>query len=491
MTEMQSLRLRSAKARRKAIFAGILYLIGTVGLAVAAFLPLTVGVVVGSYGELNITNFWQPIWDVCMNFAGVIAAPADYVLPLTASLLYTLMLLFTLINALRSISRLDHLCMKGSKRIGFNQNKLAVDAMGKIFACSFSLVVAHTLLIMAIFPAEGATFSLIGMIVGGVALLIHFVATPVAAFVSRFTVRETIAEFPRKHGMFSPILRNFFQVAAIGGIAFFLMNYQRDAAASILTGWANPIEGWNTVVGVFTGDNVVNGLFRLLSLGFWLVGLICFLAIFRHAVNPTEYYACGKKARGRKVVRFFSFNLFLTLFLVVLAPIVQAWIVGGAFPANIGELFLQNLSVIYAMAIALGLFIIECIMKNYPKVKKAYRPKAEEKDEKEEEKEDKEADKDEGDQDKEIQEPLIDDVPDEEEKKSSDDEKEEKPASSEEPKEKSAPAVEEQKEEPAAAPAAPLPPSPRAKQARAAKKKWMKKGLEARQKAKEKEEEKK
>ena len=170
----------------------------------------------------------------------------------------------------------------------------------------------------------------------------------------------------------------------------------------------------------------------------------------------------------------------------MLAPIVHAWIIGG-FPANIGELFLQNLSVIYAMAVALGLFIIECIMKNYPKVKKAYRPKAEKKDEKDEGKEDKETDKNEGDQDKEIQEPLIDDVPSEEEKKSSDDEKEEKPAPKEEPKEKEekpAPAA-EKKQEPAPAPSAPLPLSPRAKQARAAKKKWMKKGLEARQKAKE------
>ena len=486
MTEMQSLRLRSAKARRKAIFAGILYLIGTVGLAVAAFLPLTVGVMVGDYGELGITNFWQPIWDACTNFAGVIAAPADYVLPLTASLLYTLMLLFTLINALRSIARLDHLCMKGSKRVGFNQNKLAVDAMGKIFACSFSLVVAHTLLIMAIFPAEGATFSLIGMIVGGVALLIHFVATPVAASVSRFTVRDTIAEMPRKYGMFSPILRNFFQFAAIGGIAFFLMNYQRGALGYILTTWINPVEGWNSTMASLSGENFVDGLFQLLYAVFYLIGLICFLVILRHAINPTEYYACGNKAKGRKVVRGFSFTYFLFLLFSVLAPIVHAWIIGG-FPANIGELFLQNLSVIYAMAIALGLFIIECIMKNYPKVKKAYRPKAEKKDEKDEGKEDKETDKNEGDQDKEIQEPLIDDVPSEEEKKSSDDEKEEKPAPKEEPKEKEekpAPAA-EKKQEPAPAPSAPLPLSPRAKQARAAKKKWMKKGLEARQKAKE------
>ena len=450
MTEMQSLRLRSAKARRKAIFAGVLYLIGTVGLAVAAFLPLTVGVEVGGYGAFGVANFWRPIYDVCVNFSDFIAAPANYVLPLTASLLYTLMLLFTVINALRSIARWDHLCMKGSKRIGFNQNKLAVDAMGKIFSCSFALVAVHTALIMAMFPAEGATLSLIGIIVGGVALLIHFVATPVAASISRFTVRETLAEMPRKYGMFSPILRNFFQIAAVVGVSFFLMNHQR-ATASILT-------VWDTAMGVFTGGNLVDGLFALLTLAFRLVGVICILVIFCHAVNPTEYYTCGNKAKGRKVVRFYSFNLFLVLFFSVLAPIIHAWIVGG-FPANLGELLLQNLPVVYAMAIALGLFIIECIMKNYPKVKKEYREKVEESAE-EGEKED-------------VQEPLVDDV-------SEGDSKDEQKKGEE--KKEPTPESEEKKDEPASAP---LPLSPRAQQARAAKQKWINKALEAREKAKE------
>ncbi len=485
MTEMQSLRLRSAKARRKAIFAGVLYLIGTVGLAVAAFLPLTVGVEVGAYGAFGIQNFWQPIVDVFKNLPDFIAAPSNYILALVASLLYTLTLLFTIINALRSISRWDHLCMRGSRRIGFNQNKLAVDAMGKIFACSFALVVSHTIWIMALFPAEGATFSLIGIIVGGVGLLIHFVATPVAASISRFTTRETIAEIPRKHGMFSPILRNFFQFAAIGGIAFFLMNHQRGVLAFILTALANPIEGWNKVLTILSGENLVYGLFALLGLSFWLIGFICFLVILRHAINPTEYYACGNKARGRKVVRFHAFNLFLVLFFSVLLPIVYAWIVGG-FPANIGELFLENLSVVYAMAVALGLFIIECIMKKYPKVKKMYRQKAEDEDEDYEDEEDDE----DYDDDEEIQEPLIDDLPDEEEKKAADDEQKETPETKEEPKEKkedpkpAEPKKEEPKPAPAPTPSAPLPLSPRAKQARAVKKKWIKKGLEARKNAK-------
>ena len=468
MTEMQSLRLRSAKARRKAIFAGILYLIGTVGLAVAAFLPLTVGVEVGAYGAFGVANFWRPIYDVCVNFSAFIAAPADYVLSLVASLLYTVTLIFTVINALRSISRWDHLCMKGSKRIGFNQNKLAVDAMGKIYACSFSLVVVNTLLTMAIFP-EGATFSLIGIIVGGAGLLIHFVATPVAASISKFTTRETVAEMPRKHGMFSVLLRNFFQIVAIFWIAFFLSNHQRGIAAFLLTMLASPVQGWNFLVGLFT-SNWANGLLLVLYMVFWLVGLICFLVMLCHAVKPTEYYACGDKAKGRKVIRFHALTLVIVLFLTVLAPIVLAWIVSG-FPSNVGEFFLQNLQVVYAMAVALGLFIIECIMKNYPKLKKKYREKTEESAE--------EGEKDDG------QEPLVDDVPEEDSKDKQPKEEEKKePESDEKPTEQKK-EKKEKKEEPAPAPSAPLPVSPRAKQARAAKQKWINKALEAKEKAKE------
>ena len=55
MTAFKSLRRRSAKARGKAIFAGLLYLLGTIGLAVVAFLPLTVDVEVGEYGALTVS----------------------------------------------------------------------------------------------------------------------------------------------------------------------------------------------------------------------------------------------------------------------------------------------------------------------------------------------------------------------------------------------------------------------------------------------------
>ena len=374
MTEMQSLRLRSNTARRKAIFAGLLYVIGIIGLAAAAFLPMTSGICIwAGYGDVSVANFCMPFAYFFTDLGAVIAAPAKYILGLVASLLYGLMLIVVVVNAFRAIAKLDHLCMKGHRRAGFNQNKIAVDALGKLFSCSFSTVVVHTVIIMALFPEQSPMFTMIGLMILAACLVIHFVSGAVAGTISRFTVRETIAEYPRQYGMFSPVLRNFFQIAALGGIGYLLKDFYTEAASKILTKWANPVEGLNKIIKVFQPEFNKPAFFILLGLALWLGGFICYLAIFRHAVNPTEFYACGKD-KGRKTVRFFAFNLFLVLLFTAAAPIAKAWVVDGSFPSNVLDIVKENLYVLIAMGVALVLFVIECLMAKLPMLTKAYRP---------------------------------------------------------------------------------------------------------------------
>lgn len=376
MTVMNSLKNRSGKARNRAIFAGLLYLLGTMCFAVAAFLPLSKGVEVTGYGTMSVLNFWKPIAYLITTFKSALANPAEYILIVLAGLLYGLMLLFTLINALRSISKLDHLCMKGNKRAGFNQNKLAVDKMGKIFSCSYALLAIHTLWIMAMFPSAEASFTMLFYATSGVFLLIHLLGGAIAGSISKFTARETVAELPRKHRMGAPVLRNLLQFGALGGIAFFLQGFMPDALSSILVGWANPVVGGKTVVSVFQAESAAPGIFRLLSLGLWLGGFICYLVVLRHAINPTEFYACDKQ-KGRKTVRFWGFNLFLALLLLALLPVISLWVTESKFPA-IWEVFGGELNLLYATAIALGLFILECILRKRPLLKKRYREQTEE-----------------------------------------------------------------------------------------------------------------
>ena len=454
---MQSLRARSGKARRKAIFAGLLYVLGIIGLAVVAFMPLTKGVEVEGYGVMSVVTFWKPVTYLFTDFQTVIANPS-YIMMVLAGFLYGLMLLFTVINALRAIAKLDNLCMKGNRRAGFNQNKLAVDKLGKIFSCSYALVSVHTILIMAMYPSEDAAFTLVYMIATLAFLFIHFLCGPIAASISTFTVRDTVAELPRKYRGFAPFLRNVLQFAALGGVAYFLKDYMVGAFAKILKSWANPVDGWNTVTGLLSAENIWPGLFALLALGFWLAGFIGFFIIFRHAVNTTEFYACGKD-KGRKVVRFWSFILFGSLLLLAVAPVVKAWILGGAFPENIWEIFGGELNVLYAAASALGLFIIECMLRNRPLLKKAYME-----------------------EDAPEQTELVYDVPEEPAAPA--------PAPVAEPAPAPAPAPAPVEAEPAPAPAPapapvvapekPLPLSPQAQAAKATKAKWIEKGLAAR-----------
>jgi hypothetical protein len=377
MTAFKSLRRRSAKARGKAIFAGLLYLLGTIGLAVVAFMPLTVDVEVGTYGALTVSNFWMPIADLFANLDSFADNATNYVVWAFSGLLFGLMILFTVINALRSISKLDRLCSHGSRRVGFNQNKIAVDSMAKIFSCSYSLVAVHTLLIMALNPSENGAFSLIFMITTIVFLAIHFITGPIVGSISTFTVRDFVAERPRTHGGFAPFLRNLFQFAAIGGIFFFAIqlletNPQVNGLWSLFDSLCNMPA---TIEALGTGK--IEEIFKYSARLVWGIGFICLLCFLRHAVNFTEYYAYGEKAKGRKAARVASFFLFFCMFLLWCYPVIEHSVLVSEFPtwnSILETMFVESeLIFFYATMVALGMFIIECLMAKFPKMKKKYR----------------------------------------------------------------------------------------------------------------------
>ena len=278
---------RSNKMRSRAIFAGILFLLGTIGLAVVAFMPLMVGVSVQWYGELTISNFWQPFADLFGNMETFLEQPAEVVIAVFSALLFALMIFFTVINALRAISKLDRLCMRGSRRVGFNQNKLAVDKLASIFSCSYSLVAVHTLVIMALNPSESAAFSLLFMITTIAYLAIHIITGPIVGSISTFTVREFVAEKPRTHGGFGPFVRNLLQFAAIGGVFFFALQVKElpiNLFPELVAALCNMT---TTIEGFASGD--ISVIFHYVVLLLWGIGFIAFLGFFRHAINFTEF----------------------------------------------------------------------------------------------------------------------------------------------------------------------------------------------------------
>ena len=364
MTEMQTLRLRSKIARRKAIFAGLLYVFGSLGLAIASCLPLVAGIIVTpGYGEFGLTNFWRPIAYVLSNLKVVIGNPGEHIRALAAALLFAWQLVFSFVNALLAISKLDHLCMKGNRRAGYNQNKIAVDSLGKIFSRSFATLVIHTAVLALLYPTQDAKFTTLAIVVAAVFVVIHFVAGAIAGTISKFTIRDEIAEYPRKHVMWSPILRNAAQLLALGAMAFLLKDFCLTAATKLLES--------SSLVGELKA--AMQGTTGLIKTGLFVCFFIGALCLFRHVIFPTEFYLC-EKTKTRSFVRFITFGLTAVLFVLSGVCVVKDIVSASFSLATVWASICAHLKVMLAFSVSCGLFIVECAMKNEPQLKACYKP---------------------------------------------------------------------------------------------------------------------
>ncbi len=370
MTEMQSLRLRSNIARRKAILAGLLYVFGSIGLAIASCLPLISGLIIApGYGEISVTNFWRPIQYMLLNLRVVIGDRSEHVLGIVSALLYGSMILICVINAFRAISKMDHLCMKGNRRAGYNQNKIAVDSLGKIFSGSFFTISVHTVAIMLLYPLQDTKFTTVAIVVAAAFLVIHFVSGALAGTISRFTVRDEIAEYPRRHVIGTPILRNAAQFVAIGALAFFLKDFCVDAASKFFIKWVHPTAATNQIKEMLAATP---GILRVLELGLWIVAFFGVVCLYRHVIYPTEFYAV-EKDKARKVVRFVTFNLTVVLFMASVVCVATG-VVAANGSVDSWAILKDNLYLILSVFVSGALFVFECVMANEPKLKKCYRP---------------------------------------------------------------------------------------------------------------------
>ena len=289
------LKKRVQKAHSKAEFVGMLYLIGTVFLAVVAFFPFVYGTSVGSMG---VVNFWKPFLElknvrgsylpVCLN-AGVAA-------------LYAIMLLTAVINVIRCLSRLSRLFKKkASKLNGFNRNAIAMEEMGKIFSGTYCSIIVFTFMIHLI---AGAGFTVLFYFALAIGLIVHFWAGLVGGNVSLFTVGENVAEEKRTLGRLAPFFRNIAQLVFVGLIMYFISrtNLMLNALKWLEKGaFSNLFKGAKM-------DLVYYGVIPLAQ----LFACIWTIVLLKHATAPTEFHRDGMQASGMKNFRIFSILLLLT-----------------------------------------------------------------------------------------------------------------------------------------------------------------------------------
>ena len=377
--QKQYITARAGKARGKACFAGILYLLGTIGIAVVAFLGVLVPAEGAEAVAFTLTNFFQPYVTVVTE---IMADPAQFAtvllnnaVSLFLAVIYTVMLLTCVINVLRSFAKLDNLFMKGNRKIGYNQSAVAMDKMAKIFSATYASLAVITW-VLRLFTME--TWSLVFLIASGAFLVIHFIGGLVGGTVSRFASGDGFEEMPRKRGSFSPFLRNLFQLCAVGGLVYFI---DKAHAYGQLFIWVIELLDFAMVSEIialgWTGIsvNIVIPALALLIVIFTVV-------MIRHAVNPSEYDVNGTK--GKATVRVAS--IFILLASLGINVIYYLSLESVDFMEFImSELVFELLMI---SAIALGIFIIECIMGKFPLLKKKYReatpaPVAEDEDEEE------------------------------------------------------------------------------------------------------------
>ena len=363
--QKQYITARAGKARGKACFVGILYLLGTIGVAFMAFFGVLVPVDKDT-ATFALTNFFQPFVTVVTE---IIANPAEFgtvllsnAIPLFLALLYTIMLLTCVINVLRSIAKLDNLFMKGNRKIGYNQSALAMDKMAKIFSATFASLGVITWIIR-LFTMEA--WSLAFYITCGAFLFIHCLAGLVGGTVSRFASGDGFEETPRKRGSFSPFLRNLFQFAAIFGLVYFID--KANAYEQLFTWFAyvllNVAKIGEVIALGWTGISVS---IVIPTLAFLIV--LFTVVIIRHAVNPSEYDVNGTK--GKATVRVASFFVFLSALAIDVILYFSLEEPMDLMAFVMSELVFELLMI---AAIALGIFIIECIMGKFPLLKKKYR----------------------------------------------------------------------------------------------------------------------
>lgn len=330
-TNAVALRKRVRKVHSKAGFAGTLYLLGALALAVLAFLPaLNIG------GEdLWVLTFYLPVQDA-------LGGTIDWIDVITAAL-YLWILLVVVINFFRCFSKLGWLTRRSSRYVnGYNRNMRAMEDMGKRFSGSLAAIVNLSLLIYVLQPnASSVAITNNAYVTLAAGLAIHFLAGLIAGKVSWFDVHGNggnVEEVKRECGIFVYFFRNLAQFAAVAGILyFFLPQCTLGATIESWLGGVNPLEG----------DLVTT----LVPVALQALIVLCMLVLIKHATAATEFNRLGMEGKGMKNYRVFSFFVFL--------------LAGGAFAVDYILVKPDPIvyDFVYVAAIAFGVFLVDCIFK--------------------------------------------------------------------------------------------------------------------------------
>ena len=307
-----------------------MYLLGTIALAVLAFLPA----VQVNGAELSVTNFYKPI-------TAVFSGEMDF-LNLFVALFYTCIILTAVINVFKAFAKLGRLFKKTARYVRLNRNLDAMEDLARIYSGSFGAIVNFTFLICVFSNFEKIV--LLGYITLAVGLFFHFLCGCCGGKISTFTSKASIEENQRKCGLFVYFIRNLLQLVALALIYVFFME------TSIV--YASLVQIFDGNIAALTGDIFVLIVFALqVLLVLWL------LVLAKHATAATEYNIWGSEGPGMLNFRVFSFFSFITA--LGIGVVVLLFLKDSALDWKYNYL--------YIAAICLVMFILDCLLKSAAK----------------------------------------------------------------------------------------------------------------------------
>ncbi len=332
----QSLQLkrRIVGNRSRATFAGAIYFIATIALAVVAFLPL----VAHDLAPVGVMEFWKTFKPANFKFDSVENASKA-----VNSCLYALMLLGVVINALRTFGKLSGLSKKNATRSeGFNRNVYAVEDLGNIFSGSLAVITVCYFLIALICGME--MVSMLTLIVIGAGVFVHLFVGVISTKIAYFDLEDKeVIEQKRLVGRFAPFFRNVLQLATVFGIMYFLI------LANFKSSFVTPLLQKSSV------QDLLKDTKTLIVIAAQVLAVLCLFALIKHATATTEYNINGVNAPGMKNFRVFSFLVFLFAGAAVVCKMLLL------------KETKVDINLLIVAVIAFVMFIIELLMRKMPK----------------------------------------------------------------------------------------------------------------------------
>ena len=348
-----ALKNRIVKTRGRAKWVGVVYLVASFFVLIAACFPM----LKSSYVKVGLLTVWREF--TLSSFKSM--STAVNIIPFLLALLYIGMLILLLVMFIRALWGIGGLFKrKADKKYGFNLNVNAMQGMGKVFSDMFSVVLGVYFVIFVLSGnGKPTAFFYVFM---AVCLFVHFLCGIRGGKASYFEVAENgqMIEHRRLVGRIAPFCRNLVQI-----IGVFLMAYLFLRTSRI----------HECIEAMLKKDVWVNHFFKnvvsFASLLLQFVTGISLLVLLKHATGTAEFELEGTRAPGMKNYRVFAFFIFLA---------------SGAtfgYRALFGEVALRYseleertfitisrwtdyVSLILA-GLGLAMFVFEVIMRNYPR----------------------------------------------------------------------------------------------------------------------------